>query len=475
MENKGRTQSKQTQIIKVATFAVCLFAMVFVPTMLIVANAGANPTMATLNVTFSAGEGSFSAGGQTVTMPVAAIDSFRFQVPNQSAWFAGSTLQPPSGGGTFMGWMFSLQPTRLYTGGQVFDGTVYQGSIQWGAQGTLQGTLTAIWNEPLNVTFHLQGAAFTHFAGNNQIVEQTSMTRLFAGSYGVRTTPVFHSSNAFTFDGWYTQPNGGVLFDTAQLNAPRTQNIELFARFNDAAIVTFSAGAGTLTPPGAFNLAFGIISGANNEILTRTLAIGSPIGIAPVVNNAGYDLVRWEASTNPGVPVVFTGGSALAVTGHKSIVAVWERNDFTVTFNTQGGTLNGSTTQTVLAGDTIARPQDPTNSNPDLYFRHWSTAPNGGVFNFNTAITTINSAGANNTLHAVWGTKHTVTLNLDGSGMTLALRVPTGFVINPNDFLPGLAGFAFIGWATTHNGPVVHAPGTTITVNTSITLFARWV
>jgi len=81
-----------------------------------------------------------------------------------------------------------------------------------------------------------------------------------------------------------------------------------------------------------------------------------------------------------------------------TLYAVWTLNEYTITLNFGGGTMQ---TQVILHGDLVARPTDPSDPpshlGEDSRFLHWSLRPDGNsAFDFGTPVT------REFTLYAVW-------------------------------------------------------------------------
>ena len=72
---------------------------------------------------------------------------------------------------------------------------------------------------------------------------------------------------------------------------------------------------------------------------------------------------------------------------------------------------------------------------------------------------------------------YTLTLdpNYDGGSSYIVPNIASGSHITLNeDLTPTRSGYSCIGWATTPSGDVVYAVGSTITVNSNLTLYAKW-
>ena len=135
-----------------------------------------------------------------------------------------------------------------------------------------------------------------------------------------------------------------------------------------------------------YTITFNLRGGTGN-IASQTVISGGTISRPTNPTKEGYTFKWW---TNLMDDSEFN--FATPVTSDISLRAVWTKNQYTITFNSNGGSSVSS--QTVSYGDTISKPSNPTR---DGYtFKYWSTSSSGSEYNFNT---TVNS---NMTLYAIW-------------------------------------------------------------------------
>ena len=141
--------------------------------------------------------------------------------------------------------------------------------------------------------------------------------------------------------------------------------------------------------------------------------------------------------------------------------------EYTVTFNTQGGSNVGSIK--VSDGQKATKPANP--SRDGYIFKYWSLEANGAEYNFDTAVT------GNLTLYAVWEkeqeavTTYTVTFVTGEGASTVAPAT-----VNANEKVtlpaePTKDGYNFLYWSTSEGGSEFNFD-TPITANT--TLYAVW-
>lgn len=188
-----------------------------------------------------------------------------------------------------------------------------------------------------------------------------------------------------------------------------------------------------------------------------TVTDGDPVGMPADPTRDGYAFKGW---TLDGQPYDF----AQPVTGDITLTAVWEKlAEYTVTFDTQGGTPVPA--QTVTENGTVTRPADPTR---DGYtFKGWTL--DGQPYDFGTPV------AGNLTLTAVWEENktpqpvtHKVTFDTNGGSAVDSQTVDDGATaVKPAD--PTRDGYAFNGW-TLDGKPYDFATP----VTGDITLEAQW-
>ncbi len=147
-------------------------------------------------------------------------------------------------------------------------------------------------------------------------------------------------------------------------------------------------------------------------------------------------------------------------------------NEFTVSYNVNGGDSTAPAAEKVTDGGTAAKPADPARNG--YTFTGWFDAQSGGnEFNFGTAVT------ADITLYARWVKQHTVTYHANGGDDT---PVPATQTVNHGETIaaaPTVSRTGFFldtAWNTDANGTgasfLFGNEGTPVTED--ITLYAQW-
>ena len=249
-------------------------------------------------------------------------------------------------------------------------------------------------------------------------------------------TPV---RDGYTFTGWLLD---GEPYD---FTTPVTGDVTLVAGWEETPDPT------PVTHTVTFDTANG---GAPVKV---TVVDGEPVGKPADPTYDGYTFAGWALD---GEPYNFD----TPVTGDITLTAQWEKPaEYTVTFDTQGGTPVAS--QTVTENGTVTRPADPTR---DGYtFKGWTL--NGQPYDFGTPVT------GNLTLTAVWEENktpqpvtHKVTFDTNGGSAVDSQTVDDGATaVKPAD--PTRDGYTFNGWTLNGKPYDFSRP-----VTGDITLEAQW-
>ncbi len=192
---------------------------------------------------------------------------------------------------------------------------------------------------------------------------------------------------------------------------------------------------------------------------TPTITLADP-------SRVGYTFTGWTTTgvTTPTKALTIPKGS----TGEKTFTANWSINQYTVTFDSHGGTNVAS--QSVDYNATATEP-NPAPTKDGLVFAGWYTSTtftSDNKYNFNTPVTD------NMTLHACWqATVSFVTNTNDSQTVASQAADEGGYATKPSDSLTK-AGYTFEGWYDTpdFSGDVFDFASSAITENT--TLYAKW-
>ena len=200
----------------------------------------------------------------------------------------------------------------------------------------------------------------------------------------------------------------------------------------------------------------------SGNVTSYTYGVGATLPTAGDMTYTGHTFVGWYDNENlTGSPVTAIGGTE---TGNKEYWAKWEANAYTVTLNTNGGTINsGNVTEyTYGVGATLPTAGDMTYTGHTFVGWYDNENLTGSPV---TAIS--NTETGNKEYWAKWeANTYTVTLNTDGG--TINSGNVTGYTYGVGATLPTAddmtyTGHTFVGWYDNENltgDPVTAIGGT---------------
>ena len=363
----------------------------------------------------------------------------------------GGTASTTSGSAT--GGSSLVLPT-VSEAGYAFNGwyTAAQGGLFVG-QGGASFTPTS------STTLYAQWAASSYtvnFAANGGTASSTSASYITGASPLVLPTA---SEPGYVFDGWYTAAQGGSLVGTVGASFTPTAPTTLYAQWSAAtAQVSFAANGGAVSVP------------------SSSYTTGSTPLTLPTPTEPGFTFNGWFTAPQGG-SLVGMGGGSYAPSSSTTLFAQWTAIPaFNVTFSANGG--NGAVgTVSALSGAALSLPSAASITRPGYAFTGWNSVADGSGTAFNST-SAVNLTGPI-TLYAQWRQlpPATVAFAMNGAhgsvpsisaydGATETLAAP-----------PALArpGYVFTGWNTRADGKgSTFAGGATMTLSTSLTLYAQW-
>ena len=274
----------------------------------------------------------------------------------------------------------------------------------------------------------------------------------------------------YTFIGWSRNPQGTANDIITVNEIMEAASLTLYAVWEKEEYeVTLDANDGVAGTKTSIKVAFdesikaGLDSLTGNELPTRT----------------GYKLIGWSTTRDKSDLITDNKMGANPIT----VYAIWEKEEYTITLNANGG-KDGNTTSikvpfddkiidslNLLTGDAL-----PTKEGHKLI--GWATNPDGSGL-----ITDANKMGTSPmTLYAVWK-KVEYTINLDANGGTAGTKSELELAFDEKikdaldllraDELPTRDGYKLIGWATNPDGSGLITENDKL--GTSIkTLYAVW-
>ncbi|MDR1218964.1 MAG: InlB B-repeat-containing protein [Treponema sp.] len=179
--------------------------------------------------------------------------------------------------------------------------------------------------------------------------------------------------------------------------------------------------------------------------------------------NTGYTFANWYRDEAKTILWSFDKDVVVADT---IIYAKWVSGEnvpsFTVTFDADGGDP-APAEQSVVQGEPVARPADPTTSG--YIFDGWYNGNNKWNFSTDTVTGAI-------TLKAKWTEAVTVTFDANGGSAIEPLTVAKGGNVYPSHYTPSKASNVFDGWYT--DAMFATSAEYSLTVTASVTLYAKW-
>lgn len=188
-------------------------------------------------------------------------------------------------------------------------------------------------------------------------------------------------------------------------------------------------------------------------------------GTLPVPTRTNYSFDGWYTASSGGTKVSATS----SVTTNVTIYAHWKGNEYTLTFNANGGSVS-PTSKTIAYGDSYGTLPTPVREN--YTFDGWYTAVSGGTkVTTSTKVTVV----SNQTLYAHWtAKKFMLTYNANGGTVSTASKTLTygdsyGTLPTPTrDY------YVFDGWYTAASGGSKVSASTLPDKAADVTIYAHW-
>ena len=201
--------------------------------------------------------------------------------------------------------------------------------------------LTVQWTAPTYaVTLHTNGGTINN--GN--------VTGYTYGAGATLPTADDMTYTGYTFKGWYDN-EGLTGFPVTAISDTETGNKEYWAKWEaNTYTVTLNTNGGTIN---------------NGNVTEYTYGVGATLPTD--VTRTGYTFKGWYDNENlTGSPVTAIGDTE---TGNKEYWAKWEENAYTVTLNTNGGTINNGNVTEYTYGAGATLPTDVTRTG--YTFKGW--------------------------------------------------------------------------------------------------------
>lgn len=326
----------------------------------------------------------------------------------------GSSVTLPSPtkvGHTFAGWYSDIALTTAYTM------TIMPATNQ---------TLYAKWTvNPYTITFNTNGG--------------TPVNPVTYDYQATTSAPVVPLKEGHTFAGWYSD---AILTTSYVFNTMPAENLTLYAKWTiNQYTISFNANGGSL-------------------VTALTQNFGSTINEPSAPTKVGHTFAGWYSDITLITAYTFTTMPAENIT----LYAKWTINPYTITFNSNGGSLVDPITQNY--NTSIVAPTEPTKD--EHTFAGWYSN-----IELTTAYTFTTMPAQNITLYAKWMiNQSTVTFNSNGGSLvdSITQDYHTSLVA-PSE--PTKTGYTFDGWYSDIELTTPYIFTTMPTQN--ITLYAKWI
>lgn len=296
-------------------------------------------------------------------------------------------------------------------------------------------TLYARWQEELTIKLDPNGGLINE---SSDIYEFTIFHNENFGSNLLTPTRV-----GYTFVGWYTELTGGTRITP---NSKATASVTLYARWQvKYTTITFVSNGGTSVP-------------------NITDSYGKLIDEPTIPTRIGYTFVGWFIDNN-----TFNTKQEFPLSMPEDdlvLYAKWEINSYTITFDSNGGSIVSSITENF--GTNITKPTDPTKSG--YVFAGWYT----DNFTFANEFSFTTMPAENVVLYAKWLRVYEIIFDSQGGSHHDAIEVIENTKVGTLP-TPTKTGYNFLGWYTEINGGGVKVDANTnYRFSSDITLYAHY-
>ncbi len=373
----------------------------------------------------------FNANGGTGEMTSVTLKT------GASAKLPAMTFARP--GYTFLGWATSPE-------GEV----EYENRASY-AMGTAPAyTLWAVWQANVNtLVFNANGGA----GEMESLSLQTDRTLTLPQNR--------FTKDGYHFVGWAASAGGEAVFaDLSKYTMGASEVITLYAvweKNNNTVVFHSNHGMGAMAP-------ICIKTDETAELPKCTFT------------KKGYTFLGWSDAPNGRVLYADCSQYLMGIASSYTLYAVWEANEYHVTFDANGGT--GEMPPLNIKSDET-RPL-PANKfiRPGYIFKGWNTA-HGDVVEYGELAEYTMTAAKDVTLYAVWEERlNELAFHANGASGTMeSMHIKTGGTV----YLPAITfvrpGYTFLGWSKTADGTSVdYAPGAAYRMGAEqkYTLYAIW-
>lgn len=440
----------------------------------------ANPT----EIVFYPNGGNIIVNGEQTNEKTQYITRYESTINNNV-----SELAPSRQGYTFEGWYTSENGgSQVYgTNGKGIIGTNY-----WDEEGKWIYTLNSLklyarWKEKTyTITFDANGGNITE--NTKEVVYNSTKNNNVSSLDPTKT--------GYIFNGWYTERTEGI--QVYKNNGSSNANSNTFWNSNNQWVYTDDITLYAQWTPITYTITYngnGSTSGSTPQS-SHTYDEAKKL-TENGFERTGFEFVGWSTQAT-GSKQYSNSESVVNLSSQNgskiTLYAVWKEEEYTITFNANGGTIQEDTKKVVYSS---TQNNDVSALNPTktgYIFSGWYTSTSGGIQVYGSnGKCNVNANGYwtsskqwiytdNITLYAQW-TAITYQIIFNGNGNTSGImtnmecKYGAIYSLSANGFKKD--GYEFIGWATSANGEVVYQNQQEIsnlsTINgTEINLYAKW-
>lgn len=328
----------------------------------------------------------------------------------------------------------ATMPTRT---GYTFQG--YYDDTSGGTQYyKADGSSARTWNKTAATTLYARWTANTYTVTLNK-QSGTGGTSSVTATYGsAMPTATMPTRTGYTFAGYYDATSSGTKYYNADGTSARSWNkaaaTTLYARWTaNTYTISYDANGGTGTTASQ-------TATYDADVTLRESAFTPPTGMT---------FNGWASSSSATAPEYSAGETVrnLAVSGTKTLYAVWSNGEYSVIFNPTGGSV-GTSSKTVRYNEAYG--QLPTPSRSGYAFSRWYTSEVGGT---KVTSSTICTTAAAHTIYAHWSANsYTVTFNNQGGTASPSSATVTFGAVPARVSIPNYTGRTFAGYFASAGG-----------------------
>jgi uncharacterized protein YjdB len=267
-----------------------------------------------------------------------------------------------------------------------------------------------------------QGTVYYNYAANGGTSASKSSDKLFEGA-PVDLTPTAYKYDA-QFLGWNTVRTASTGLTSLKMGS---ENVTLYAIFRSKQTVTYNY---------AYN------GGTNATKSSDSLYEGDNVDLTPTAAKTNAQFVGWN--TDPSATTKLT---SLQMPSSPLMLYAIFKNKIQVTYNANGGTLSGKSSDLVFAGDPVDL--TPAAARTNAAFLGWNITPTA-----TTPLSSFTMPTIPVTLFAIFKDKQSVTYNYTYNGGTLPGKISDLVLEGDNvDLSPTSTKIdaRFLGWNTDPN------------------------